>query len=382
MTVSKYYRLDVADRPLTLRSMTVDEDTGFARITGVVAAPGELDYPELGFTEKVGARALADAEANDTLRGAPVVVLHPTENGGRVDVSNVSWLRVGTVLDVRWDPETQELLYEAQIEDADTIAQIVEARKTQGAPDTLADCSPGYDVLVKDGDEQVKRKYNHLALVPYGRGDRARIYLDAKPHEEREDMKPEEMKAMLDALREDMREDMKGMIDGMREDMYAKAREDMAEEHRKDMEEKEKAQADNAHYDMDEEEKERRMDALVTARAEQRRVVAEVAERVGVEFRADANVFANMSSILEAKVPAAFRADMSRDEISAAFAAYSATVPTEPAPSAEQGRFDGFGAFAPTPASAQRADGKGETLDIDSVIAEMTAAHEAARSGR
>jgi len=331
------YRLDQNDRRLVLRSMTIDPDTGFARITGVVAAPGELEYPEIGMTETVGVRALSDPAANDTLRGAPVVRLHPGENDGRVDVSNVSWLRVGTVLDVRWVPEAEELLFEAQLEDPATIAEVQLAKATGAAPDTLADCSPGYDVIEKSGDEQVRRKYNHLALVPYGRGERARIHLDAQPTDppKEADVTPEEMKAML----AEQREDMQKMITDAFE---AKAQADAAEKQAA-------IDAEGMPLELTEIEKAdeaKRMDALVTKRAEQRRIVAAVASKAGVEWKTDANVFANMRNVLEKKAPKSYRADASDEMVAGMFHLYSETLAeTATKPAKSSLNFDGFGVF-------------------------------------
>lgn len=356
------YRLDYQDASLELRSMTIDPSTGFAKITGVVATPGVLEYPELGFNERVSAETLSDPESIESLRGAPLVRLHPDveTEGGRVHIENVRWLAAGTVISVRWDPATEELLFEAVVTDADTVAALIEAKETNGAPNTLADCSPGYDVLEKRGDEQIKRKYNHLALVPYGRGSDARIYLDAAPTPEpteEVDVTPEEIRAMLAEMMTEMREDMRTQLDGymaeMRKDMVPPEEPPTADE----------MQAEEA-----------RMDALVTARAEQRRVVADVATKAGVEWNKDASVYANMRAVLETKIPKAYRADATDEAVVGMFEVYAASLESDAAPATRNDGFDGYHAFAFQPGAEQRNDAAPDVDPIQETLNELAAA--------
>ena len=377
--IDSTYRLDQTDERLTLRSMELDEDTGFLRITGVVAADGTLEYPELGFVERVDAEALADPEGLASLKGAPLVRLHPDENGGRVDVTNVSWLNVGTVISARYDAGTGEQLFEAVVTDASTIEEILEAKDDPTKPGALTDVSPGYQVLEKRGDMQVKRKHNHLALVPRGRGERARIYLDAAPNTElpstENQMENETDEVQTDAAAEmqRMREDMDKMREQM-DEMHSrmKPREDEDEdEDPEGSEDREDegvcpscgARADAAPAPTVEE---------IEAMVDERLRVKEAAAKAGIEYRADASTLDNMRAVVQAQLGDAYRADSGEERTRGMFdVVLKALNESKDTEKAEEDRFDSYGLFVP---SGKGSEPRTEQDYYDSAVAAVAAA--------
>jgi hypothetical protein len=112
-----------------------------------------------------------------TLKGSPVVVLHPRENDGEVDTSNAQRLTIGHFEDPTWDEREGAACGYVVINDAETLALI-----DQWIPQTGGvDISCGYDSVripepgvSPDGEEydviQTGYKFNHVAIGPRGWG--------------------------------------------------------------------------------------------------------------------------------------------------------------------------------------------------------------------
>lgn len=121
------------------------------------------------------ASELRKPEALATLKGAPVVVLHPDiqEHGGAVHTDNARQLQVGHFEDPVFNEDTQSVEGWVVTNDAETIRRILDGE--------LADISCGYDNgrdmnpgFTPDREPfdltQIDYVYNHVALGPPGWG--------------------------------------------------------------------------------------------------------------------------------------------------------------------------------------------------------------------
>jgi hypothetical protein len=128
-----------------------------------------------------------------TLKGAPVVLLHPDENGGEVDTENIKRLSCGHFEDPTWDDAEQCARGFVVVNDGPSIQTLdVWASETGGV-----DISCGYDNarieepgVSPDGEEydviQTDYVFNHVALGPrgWGRlGPDVGLTLDCNDHE-------------------------------------------------------------------------------------------------------------------------------------------------------------------------------------------------------
>ncbi len=167
------YREDIGGNVST----RIDEN-GYLRIDGVAAQEGVMTYLQSDGTvikEYVPASTLADAEALDMLTGSPVTVEHPgvlnadtatMHSRGSVSKASVDGgkLNVGVVITSK--------------EAIDTVQR----GKRQLSPGYRAklDWTPGEFNGIKYDAVQVKRTYNHLAIVDSARGGpECRLRLDA-----------------------------------------------------------------------------------------------------------------------------------------------------------------------------------------------------------
>ncbi len=193
---------DVPNQPMKRRYLTFTLDQA-----GVQQTPqGGRRYPARAskagvFKYKRGSQVVREyrpaaeiKKSLNTLKGAPVVVLHPAENGGEVDTNNARRLTVGHFEDPTWDEATQAAVGYAVINDADTLALIDQWVAATGG----VDISCGYDNerlpqsgVSPDGEEhdyvQVGYVFNHVGIGPkrWGRqGTDIGLTLDSHDNEE------------------------------------------------------------------------------------------------------------------------------------------------------------------------------------------------------
>lgn len=133
-------------------------------------------------------------KALPTLKSAPVVLLHPKENGGEVDVENMRRLRVGVFEDPEWTEDESAAVGSLVVDDAAALATIDGWIQTYGG----VDISCGYDNeripepgVSPDGEEydlvQTDYIFNHVAIGPRGWGRQGAdvgLTLDADDNEE------------------------------------------------------------------------------------------------------------------------------------------------------------------------------------------------------
>src|SRR5690606_10673175 len=112
-----------------------------------------------------------------TLKSAPVVLLHPKENGGEVDTENSKRLSVGVFEDPAWDDNEQAACGYVVVNDAEALRTIDGWVQMTGG----VDISCGYDNarvlepgISPDGEEydlmQTDYTFNHVAIGPRGWG--------------------------------------------------------------------------------------------------------------------------------------------------------------------------------------------------------------------
>lgn len=302
----KYWRVD---NSFKTTGITVT-DEGFWEIEGVAAVVGPMTYvdaEENEHTEYVTPQVLEDYA--HALVGKPVTNDHPPR---RVNPDNYKTYTIGTVLDAKYDPESEELRVRIVVNDADAQSDIDRGR-IELSPGYLAGLSEPPPDFEHEADYiQVSRTYNHLAIVDEARGGaNVRLHLDSKgdasmekEEQEKEDMKKEDMQEQLDAMKEQY-DALQAKYDALQAKMDA-------------MEEKE----DEEEEKMDEEEE--RMDGLsfetrfAEAFEEHRRAI-EAAERFGVEVGRKDSTFTIKQKVASSKLGKNFRADASKEYIEAAF---------------------------------------------------------------
>jgi hypothetical protein len=176
--------LDHADLPAKTRryaAWTLDASQiertpqGGLRIPARVSKAGVFKYQrgERVLREYRPASELKKAAALASLKGAPVVVLHPDVNGGAVDTENARDLQVGHFEDPFFNEETQAVEGYVVTNDADTIRRIDagELADISCAYDNGRDFSPGFTPEREPFDViQTDYVYNHVALGPPGWG--------------------------------------------------------------------------------------------------------------------------------------------------------------------------------------------------------------------
>ena len=144
------------------------DENGFLRVDGIAAKEGVMTYMKSDGTvirEFVPASTLADSEAVDMLVGSPVTVEHP----GVLDSGTASRHSKGSV--AKAAVRDGRLNVGVVVTSADAIEEI-QRGKRQLSPGYRAvlDFTPGeYDGIKYDA-VQVKRVYNHLAIVSSARG--------------------------------------------------------------------------------------------------------------------------------------------------------------------------------------------------------------------
>jgi hypothetical protein len=172
---------------ITLGKASLDSE-GLLRAPAVLAVEGVHEYRTASGTrrEYVPADVLADAESVATLEGVPVVFLHPTDHPeGLVTAQTAQKHAVGAVAGTP-RMEGGELKARLLVHRRDAIDALERGtRELSCGYWAQVDATPGiwtdadgvqhaYDV------KQVRRVYNHVAIVPAGRhGSRARVYLDS-----------------------------------------------------------------------------------------------------------------------------------------------------------------------------------------------------------
>jgi hypothetical protein len=129
-------------------------------------------------------------ESWSTIKSAPVVVLHPMHDGGTVTTDNYRRLNVGTAEDPTPADDDSAIDAWLVINDSATVRQVLDR--------TLVDVSMGYTNVwentpgvTPDGKPydaiQRRIRYNHVALLPKGRGRQGAdvsITLDADDNEQ------------------------------------------------------------------------------------------------------------------------------------------------------------------------------------------------------
>lgn len=171
-TVTRVQRYDRGEAATLRRT-----PEGFLVLDGFAVRPGVLVYRNPDGSsrrELVPAALLADASALASLGRAVLVWRHPhQEPGCRVTPANVERLQVGDVGSASIDPATGYLrVDEVLVRRADAITA-VEAGERGLSPGYDADVvwKPGVDPVYGPYDGvQIRRTYNHLAIVPAGRG--------------------------------------------------------------------------------------------------------------------------------------------------------------------------------------------------------------------
>lgn len=172
---------------ITLGKASLDSE-GLLRAPAVLAVEGVHEYRTANGIrrEYVPADVLADAEGVATLEGVPVVFLHPTDHPeGLVTADTAQRHAVGAVAGTP-RMEGGELKARLLVHRRDAIDALERGtRELSCGYWAQVDATPGvwtdangiqhaYDV------KQVRRVYNHVAIVPAGRhGSRARVYLDS-----------------------------------------------------------------------------------------------------------------------------------------------------------------------------------------------------------
>lgn len=145
---------------------------GFLRVDGIAAKVGIYAYRKDDGSivhELVTEECLRDAAANAMLAGAPVTVGHPS--AGLLTPANAKKHTTGSVSATpKFD--NGELFVEAVITDAAAIKAIDSNRTRQLSPGYKVelDVTPGEWNGQRYDAKQVKRYYNHLALVTSARG--------------------------------------------------------------------------------------------------------------------------------------------------------------------------------------------------------------------
>lgn len=144
-------------------TIEVDPDTGWLTMDGTAALVGVMDYDTQ--REYVPPETLADLES---LLAAPLTVGHPAKN---LDIQSTRKYQVGSVISARFD--AGKLRVRIRVTDASAIAAIQSGTR-ELSPGYIAelDTTPGSWSGKKYDAIQVKRRYNHLALVDRARGGR------------------------------------------------------------------------------------------------------------------------------------------------------------------------------------------------------------------
>jgi uncharacterized protein len=164
---------------------------GGLRIRARVSKAGVYDYNRSGrvLREYRPAEELKRPEAMASLKGSPIVVLHPRENGGAVDTENFKRLTVGHFEDPEWNEDAQAVDGWVVINDAETVSKIDSGElveiscgydnKRELEPGTSPDGKP-YDLV------QTDYVYNHIALGPPGwgrQGEEVALTLDSNDNQ-------------------------------------------------------------------------------------------------------------------------------------------------------------------------------------------------------
>jgi hypothetical protein len=176
--------LDHADLPQTTRRYavwTLDASQiqrtpqGGLRIPARVSKAGVFKYQrgQRVLREYRPASELRKPEALATFKGAPIVVLHPNENGGAVDPTNAKQLTVGHFEDPFFNEETQAIEGYVVTNDGETIRRIDagELADISSAYDNGRDFTPGF-TPEREPYDLIQTDYvcNHIALGPPGWG--------------------------------------------------------------------------------------------------------------------------------------------------------------------------------------------------------------------
>jgi len=174
----------------TLGRATIDNE-GILRAPAVLAVTGVHSYRRADGTirrELVDADVLGDAESLTTLEGAPLVYLHPDDHPeGLVTSETAAKHAAGAVAGTPRLDEQGQLCARLVVHRRD-VRDVVTAGTRELSCGYMAqvDHTPGTWTDPRTGEavpydsRQVKRTYNHVAVVPAGRhGGRARVYLDS-----------------------------------------------------------------------------------------------------------------------------------------------------------------------------------------------------------
>jgi hypothetical protein len=154
------------------------DDNGYLRVDGVAAREGVMTYMQADGTvikEYVPASTLADAEALDMLTGSPVTVEHP----GVLNADTATQHSRGSVSKASVDGGTLNVGVVITSKEA---IDVVQRGKRQLSPGYRAelDMTPGEFNGIQYDAVQIKRTYNHLAIVDSARGGpECRLRLDA-----------------------------------------------------------------------------------------------------------------------------------------------------------------------------------------------------------
>jgi len=150
---------------------------GGLRVPARVSKAGVFRYKrgERILREYRPASELKKPEALGSLKGAPVVVLHPDlqRHGGAVDTNNARELQVGHFEDPVWNEDTQAIEGWVVTNDAETIRRIDsgELADISSAYDNGRDFTPGFTPAREPYDlVQTNYVFNHVALGPPGWG--------------------------------------------------------------------------------------------------------------------------------------------------------------------------------------------------------------------
>jgi hypothetical protein len=176
--------LDHAELPLRTRrfaAWTLDASQiertpqGGLRVPARVSKVGVFKYKrgDRVLREYRPASELRKPEALASLKGAPIVVLHPSINGGAVDTTNFKQLTVGHFEDPFFNEETQAIEGVVVTNDAETIKGIEngDLADISSAYDNGRDFTPGFTPEREPYDlVQTDYTFNHVALGPPGWG--------------------------------------------------------------------------------------------------------------------------------------------------------------------------------------------------------------------
>jgi hypothetical protein len=175
---------------IAISPSVIKTDEGFLRLSQMRATrTGVFKYMKADGTIRRELRHPDDvfkADSLETLKGKPITLLHPKDNGGFVTSKNFNRLSVGLTGSDIVVSENKFIDIDGSITKDSAVAEL-ERRKANGISQELS-CGYRADMIEESGVyegepydvRQVNIRHNHLALVPKGRaGEACKVRLDS-----------------------------------------------------------------------------------------------------------------------------------------------------------------------------------------------------------